>query len=308
MDTAWVLALPHWQALPAQDRRFPDAASLPHHEPLVLRYDTTLEATGGTQVVVNAQGDSVGVVLSRSPWRGPWAERLSAYAQPGASVHTWAVDDTSAWARQAVEPLQRALASAPPTDSIEAVASTFVRNWNGAFSSSSIGASVFQAWWREMQALHVSPVQLDTTVYFASVRYRRGFERAVARLREQHGPDVRQWRWEAVQPHRFRAPLWSDAERRPPSVYPEAAHPDPTAQLSGRSHISTLAPGPNPAATPPATGYRLHWVQAGALPPYYRTTDLSRTLADRLMGSSDARADATLPVADPALRIRLTAP
>lgn len=306
--STWVLALPHWQAVPAQRRRFPEAASLPHHDPLVLQRDTALVATGATHAVVDAEGDSVGVVLSASPWRRAWADRFSAYATDARSVHTWAVDDTSTWARQAVAPLQRALDETTPPDSLHANVVPFIQNWDGVFAPSSVGASVFQAWWHEMQALHASPVQLDTTAYFASVRYRRGFERAVTRLRQQHGPDVQQWRWEAVQPHRFRAPLWGDAERRPPSVYPNAAHDAPTASVSGRGHISTLAPGPNPETRQPAAGYHLHWLRAGTLPPYYRTTDLSRTLADRLASTPDARDRAHQPSSNPSVRVRLTAP
>ncbi len=304
----WVLTLPHQQAVPAQTHRFPDAASLPNHTPLGLHRDTALVATGATEAVASAQGDSVGVVVSPSPWRRAWAERMSAYTDPAPSVHTWAVDDTSTWARNAVAPLQAALDAYPPVDSLEAEAAPFLRNWEGVFAPSSIGASIFQAWWHEMRALRTSPAQLDTSTYFASVRYRRGFKRAVRRLREQQGPDVRQWRWETVQPHQFKAPLWGDAARRPASVYPEAAHDTPTATLPGRGHISTLAPGSNPEAAPPAAGYHLHWTRAGTLPPYYRTTDLARTLADRLASTPDARESAALPPEEPSVQVRLTAP
>lgn len=304
----WVLTLPHEQAAPAQTRRFPDAASLPNHTPLALRRDTTFAATGATESVVNAQGDSMGVVLSPSPWREAWAGRLSDYTDAASSIHTWAVDDTSAWAQNAVAPLQDALDAYRPADSLAAAAAPFLRNWEGVFAPSSIGASIFQTWWHEMRALRASPARLDTSAYFASVRYRRGFERAVRRLHEQHGPDVRQWRWETVYPHRFRAPLWGDTARRPASVYPEAAHDTPTATLPGRGHISTLAPGSHPEAEPPVAGYHLHWTRAGALPPYYRTTDLSRTLADRLTSVLDAREGAALPPDEPSIQVRLMAP
>jgi hypothetical protein len=159
-----------------------------------------------------------------------------------------------------------------------------------------------------MQASRVSPVRLDTTAYFALVRYRRGFERAVARLREQHGLNVQQWRWEAVQPHRFQAPLWGTAHGRLSAASSPAAHDTPTASIPGRGHISTLAPGPNPEAAPPAAGYHLYWTRAGAQPPYYRTTDLARTLADRLVESPDARINAYQPVPSPSVEVRLTAP
>ncbi len=306
--STWMLTLPYWSEVPAQHRRFPEPASLPHHDPLVLRHDTDLTTAGATQAIRDAEGDSVGVVLSASPWRRAWADRFSDYADAGRSVHAWAVDDTSTWAQQTVAPLQTALDAHPPTDSLSRAVAPFIRNWDGVFAPSSIGASIFQAWWHEMQASRVSPVRLDTTAYFALVRYRRGFERAVARLREQHGPDVQQWRWEAVQPHRFQAPLWGTAHGRLSAASSPAAHDTPTASIPGRGHISTLAPGPNPEAAPPAAGYHLYWTRAGAQPPYYRTTDLARTLADRLVESPDARINAYQPVPSPSVEVRLTAP
>lgn len=306
--STWMLTLPYWAEVPAQHRRFPGPASLPHHDPLVLRHDTDLATAGATQAIRNAEGDSVGVVLSASPWRGAWADRLSAYANAGRSVHAWAVDDTSTWAQQTVAPLQTALAAHPPTDSLSQAVAPFIRNWDGVFAPSSIGASLFQAWWHEMRAFRASPTQLDTTTYFASLRYRRAFERAVAHLREQHGPNVQQWRWEAVQPHRFQAPLWGTTHGRLSAASAPAAHDTPTASIPGRGHISTLAPGPNPEGPPLAAGYHLYWVRAGAQPPYYRTTDLSRTLADRLVETPDARVDAHQPEPSPSVRVRLTAP
>ena len=306
--STWVLTLPYWSEIPAQNRRFPGPASLPHHAPLVLRHDTDLATEGTTQAIRDAEGNSVGVVLSASPWRRAWADRFSAYADAGRSVHAWAVDDTSTWAQQAVAPLQTALDAHPPTDSLSRAVAPFIRNWDGVFAPSSIGASIFQAWWHEMQASRVSPVRLDTTAYFASVRYRRGFERAVAHLRKQHGLNVQQWRWEAVQPHRFQAPLWGTATGHLSAASSPAAHDTPNASIPGRGHISTLAPGPNPGATPPAAGYHLYWTRAGAQPPYYRTTNLTRTLADRLVESPDARVNAYQPVPSPSVEVRLTAP
>lgn len=305
---SWVLTLPHRGSVPAQARRFPDAATLPNHTPLGLRRDTALAATGTTEAVATAEGDSVGVVVSASPWRRAWAQRLDQYADPGANIHTWAVDDTSTWAQRAVEPMREALAAYPPSDSLLEAAAPFIQNWDGVFAPSSIGASIFQAWWHETRALRSTPVRLDTSAYFATVQYRRGFTRAIRRLERQHGSDVEQWRWEAVQPHRLRAPLWGDTERRPADIYAQAAHSHPTAILSGRGHISTLAPGPNPETAPSAPAYHLHWLRAGLLRPHYRTTNLSRTLADRLLGTSDARENAYQPASNPSVQIRLAAP
>lgn len=305
---AWVLTLPHRQSVPAHAQRFPDPAPMPHHTPRTLTHATALTTQGPAQAVVPAQGDSAGVVLSDSPWRPAWARRLADYTDGAPSIHTWAVDDTSTWARQAVAPLQDALAAALPADSLSQAAAAFVQNWDGVFAPSSIGASLFQAWWEEIQPLRRSPTQVEAMPFFASMRYRRAFVRAVYRLRRSYGANMQQWRWEAVEPHRFRAPLWGDPTRRPGSVYPAAAHPAPVVSIPGRGHISTLAPGADPSASHPAAGYHLFWGAAGAPAPYYRSTDLARTLADRLMEAADARPDAHRPSASPDVRVVLTAP
>ncbi|MES3630887.1 MAG: penicillin acylase family protein [Longimonas sp.] len=307
-DSAWALTLPYRASLPEQANRFPDPAPLPQHASATLRHIAggAPAVSGPTTPIRNAAGDSVGVVVSASPWRATWADRFQTYADRQAAVDAWAVDDTSTWARQRVVPLQEALAAHPPTDSLQAVAATFVQNWEGVFEPSSIGASLFRMWWDEIESLRAGPTRLDPALYFASVRYRRAFARAVERLKRTHGPDVRRWRWESVEPHRLWAPLWGDAHRLPERLYPSAGHRRPQASIPGRGHASTLTPGPDPEARRPAPGYHLHWIGRPGEPPHYSRTDPSRTLADRLLSPSDARSRAHRPAESPDVRIRLT--
>ncbi len=310
-DSTWMLTLPHRAAPPAPDAHFPAVSTPPHpagHHLKRTAHEPWSASEGApTTAIRSAAGDSLGVLMSASPWRPMWSNRLHAYIDQNTPRHRWAVDDTSAWAAEQVQPLNDALDTYPPSHSIAMEAQSFLDNWEGVYNPSSIGASLFTQWWHEIEALRSSPTALDTTIYFADVQYRRAFDRAVAQLTADHGPDVYQWRWEAVAPHQLSAPLWGAPETHPPNIHPDAAHPAPHTSVPGRSHISTLAPGPSLHSGPPAPSYALHGAVSAA-PPWYRTTDPNRTLADRLSAGPDARATAYFPPTEPSVRIQLRPP
>ena len=201
-------------------------------------------------------------VVGRSAWTGPVALSLNQQTDQHAAVN--ARSDTSQWAasilRDALPNLEALTASSGRLQE----ALTYLRNWDATYDRSSIGASVFEIWMDEyagserssrsvhLMRMRLSPPSLaladslrpDTT-YFAAHRQRRAFRRAVHHLTKEHGPDLRQWRWERVAPNRRFFPVWSSDSLITQDLSKLATTRYAPITVPGRGHPSTPSGGPS---------------------------------------------------------------
>ncbi len=133
---------------------------------------------------------------------------------------------------------------------------TYLRNWSHTYDRAGIGASIFDAWaraYREATGRLPRPLTADTLAQAESLVRYRTLRRAVARLAERHGSDLRQWRWEEVAPHVYRFPGWR-ADTLAPGWYNRLVRTRyAPLVLPGRGHPSSLSWGVSPAERgPPA--------------------------------------------------------
>jgi hypothetical protein len=234
----------------------------------------------GTPAVVETVAG--GVLVGRSHWAREQARslraRLRETTQPDPAHGS--VSDSSTWAAQI---LSAALPSLAPlrdtsTPMLLRDALTYLRNWNATFDRSSIGAAVFAAWMRQYRTLTGSRPMGDDPTFFAPYYHRRAFVQAVESLSERHGPDLRQWRWENVAPHRRSFPVWSADSLVAQDLSDMAAtHYGPLSRL-GSGHASALSGGPSladPTWPAPSPGAWTGWTD-----PARRTLTVRRLRFD----------------------------
>ena len=259
-DSTWAVAWSGFRA--GSDAR--TWLQLANDAPRALNADTAFTLFSGARLQVDTSGawsvqgrppptpEDVprGVVVGRSRWTRDQAASLRSLQRSSRRVRpaAWSVNDSSAWAARTLPDYLPALnvfrdSAARPTRR-EAV--TYLRNWNATFDRSSIGASIFDAW---MQAFRESagglPAAQDSVT---AAPLRSAFTKAVQRLTVAHGPDLRQWRWENVGPHRYRFPVWSADSLVAQDLASLAATRFSTLRRPGQGHPSALGGGSSRAA------------------------------------------------------------
>ena len=236
---------------------------------LVMGADESLYELGPTPFLF--RGDGV-TIVGRSAWTEPVAQALLRQEDRRAAAETQS--DTSAWAAEILEDVLPHLQTLESETGPVQEALTYLQNWDATFERASIGASVFDEWMRAY-AYNAPPEQEHVrlrlparagvisdslrpdTTYFAAHRQRRAFRRAVERLVEEHGPDLRQWRWERVAIDRRSFPVWSAGEWIDRDLSSLATTRYAPIDVPGRGHRSTPSGGPtllsrtvpSPAAT-----------------------------------------------------------
>lgn len=241
-----------------------DGTGLLLNDPQRANEDATVRLLGKSPYVIRANGRTV---VGRSAWTGPVAQSLVRHTGPGAPPRAGVEvrSDTSQWAAMMLQDVLPNLESLASSGGRVQEALTYLRNWDATFERSSIGASVFEIWLDEYASgtdtphrraqrmrLRLSPpsraasdsLRPDTT-YFAAHRQRRAFRRAVHRLTEEHGPDLRQWRWERVAPNRRFFPVWSADSLIARDVSELATTRYAPIDVPGRGHPSTPSGGPS---------------------------------------------------------------
>ncbi len=204
------------------------------------------------------------IVVGRSVWTGPVAQSLTHHTDQRAFIDVRS--DTSQWAaaflRDALPNLKPLAADTGRVGD----ALTYLRNWEATYERSSIGASVFEVWLDtyargdasrstrpiRLMRMRLSPpltsladsLRPDTT-FFAAHRQRRAFRHAIDRLTEEHGPDLRQWRWERVAPNRRFFPVWSSDSLIAEDLSELATTRYAPIDVPGRGHPSAPAGGPS---------------------------------------------------------------
>jgi hypothetical protein len=81
-------------------------------------------------------------------------------------------------------------------------AAEIIRGWDGTFTASSIGATIYDAW---LGTPTTQPP--DTSQFFASARVTSDFASAVGRLARSQGASTGAWRWSSLNPRRLSLPL-----------------------------------------------------------------------------------------------------
>jgi len=278
-DSAWILRwpglgthsdVPRWFA-EADLRSPPDAGgqSMPPFH--LLR---------GTGLVLNSEGDWAvrgrppivertpnSVLVGRSSWVQYQAQSLRAHqARSSLAPARWSASDSSTWAARLLPRLLPRLAPLSGTDSLLDDALTYLQNWNYTYALSSIGAVLFEQWTRAYQtSVGRVPAPSDPS-YFAALRSRRAFQRAVDTLAARYGTDVRRWRWERIASNRRHFPVWSADSIVSADLRPLSTTRLSPLERSGRGHSSALAGGPSlttSAPLGPAPAQWEGWMRSG---------------------------------------------
>jgi hypothetical protein len=219
------------------------------------------------------------MVVGRSAWTGAVAQslfrhqsllqRMESGTRPRAALALQS--DTSQWAAAMLAEMLPNLEELASGGGRVQEALTYLRNWDATFERSSIGASVFEMWLDEYAGSVSTPGAADVparttqrmrlrlfppsraradslrpdTTYFAAHRQRQAFRRAVHRLTREHGPDLRQWRWERVAPNRRFFPVWSADSLIAQDLSELATTRYAPIDVPGRGHPSTPSGGPS---------------------------------------------------------------
>lgn len=224
-----------------------------------LRLSPTGEwSVRGQPPIVDRSAQSV--LIGRSPWARYQAQALqSRDAAPSPTPARWSESDSSAWAAQLLPRLLPALTPLTGTDPLLDDALIYLRNWDYAYESSSIGAVLFERWMRAYRAENGRLPSVSEPNYFLSVRARRAFHRAVNRLAAQYGTDVRRWRWERIAANQRHFLVWSADSLVSVNLSPLSATQFAPLNRPGRGHASALSGGPTLVDPPPLGPSFTHW-------------------------------------------------
>ncbi len=271
-DSAWVMQwpglregsdLPQWMAVGGLRSSVPPTAAAPTAFQLFSGDGLAVDSAGNWTVKGNPpvveRGEGT-ILVGRSPWAPHQAEALRSTRSSGdISPAQWSVSNSSTWAAQHLPRLLPALAPLSNTHPTVDEALAYLRNWNSHYAPASIGAVLFEQWVRTYRDETGQLPSTSNPPYFSGPRRRRTFRQAVAKLQEQYGPDLRQWRWERVASEPRHFPVWSadslvaaDLESLSTTRFAPLERP-------GRGHASTLAGGPSFVYPPPTGTAPTHW-------------------------------------------------
>jgi hypothetical protein len=196
-----------------------------------------------------------GTFVGASPWSRYAAQRLQTLMAEEALVDpaSWSVDTQSPWASLLAPALLDALSPpVSPTPAFEE-ALTYLLNWDFAYDRPSIGASLFEMWLTTYQSatgtLPRPPSETNDTLRVDHAALTTALEAAVDTLEAQFGSNMSRWRWERVQPERWRFPLWGSTATHPTGL--ESQQRFAPLELPNAGHPTTLAWGSTPILPPP---------------------------------------------------------
>lgn len=253
-----------------------------------------------------------GVLIGSTPWTRYQAQALRTHMAPDSArsvedstrrvrgtpmpVGDWMVSDSSTWAADMAPSYLSAIDTFAQQTPTLSEAETYVRNWNYVYSDASIGASIFDTWmrWHSWQ-IDALPTPTDS-VYFAPHYRRLTFQRAVRWLHATYGPDLRQWRWERVNPDVRYFPVWAADSLVAFNLSRTARTRYAPVEQPGRGHASTLSGGSSLVRfTPPAPAAWDGWWYLDR--PATMHVRRYRPSINNFLGRSLARDDRPAPVA-----------
>jgi len=221
---------------------------------LRLEADGTVDVLGAPAIAREAVN---GVLVSNHPWATAKVLRLRERWDAEATLEAdWLMDDAySTWATLWLRPMLFAVQQALPTDPLMLRALVYLRNWDGRFDRSSIGATIVDRW---AAAYHArTGTSLERPPWIATAPpddALAALEEALRGLEAEFGADLSRWRWERAEETALRYPVWSAdtllTSTRLRARERFAPHPRP-----GHGHLSTLMSGPSrllPGSSTPA--------------------------------------------------------
>lgn len=220
------------------------------------RADWTVQ--GQPRVVERSEGS---ILIGRSKWARYQAESLQSHRRSGPlKPGHWSISDSSTWAAALLPRLLPSLKGLSRPDSILRGAYSYLQNWNYTYAPASIGAVLFEQWMRTYRKRegHL-PLQTEHPSYFATMRRRQAFVRAVDVLISKYGADVRQWRWENVARTNRYFLGWSADSLISADLTPLSSTQFAPVRRPGRGHVSALSGGPTFAAPLPLGSAPTHW-------------------------------------------------
>lgn len=265
-DSSWTIQwaglrkqsdVPHW--LDVAELQDEESNSSDQNSPVALFDETglALDSAGSWAIRGNPtviEQTSQWALIGRTQWAHHQAHALGAHvASAPADLNQLTTSDSSTWAGALLPEYLPDLQPLADTDSVLATALPYLQNWDHRYEASSIGAVLFERWLRTYRRDIGRMPTAGERMYFAGLRRRRAFKKAVDVLAATYGPDVRRWRWERIASEDRQFLLWSadslvSRDLRSLSTTRFAPLPRP-----GRGHASTLSGGPSPV-DPPARG------------------------------------------------------
>ena len=187
-----------------------------------------------------------GMLISATPWTAYTAsllDSLSTNLPALLNPKTWVNECYNPWAAENAPGLFASLAS-PATfaSPMYREAITYLRNWDYSYSSSSIGAAIFENWLTHLGLSTTSsrltiPIDIDTT------KLQIAFKQTVDGLNASYGADLSQWRLEKTRPVLRYFPAWVADSLYSPDETPLSKTNYAPLVFPGKGDVATLCEG-----------------------------------------------------------------
>lgn len=239
----------HWNGFKPQTDVFESWQVLENKAPAAFRLFTGdgLWHTGNNASILGAPQriDSLasgGVLTGNTPWMGYLADHMdSLFTSLPAQLNpkVWPSACYNPWAASFAPGFFEQIKDAPDLQTpLYQDAITYLRNWDFAYTSSSIGAAIFEGWLDQL-GLPQASNRLAFTDSLNAPQLREAFKQTVNDLNSQFGADLSQWRLEHTRPvRRFYAAWVAD------SLYSADKTP-----LSATNYAPLIFPGKGDVAT-----------------------------------------------------------
>lgn len=186
-----------------------------------------------------------GVLIGGSPWSTYQASRLNTLLEnpTDASPDKWPEDCHNDWAeKQATFLLEEYLLRRISFEDEYSDALTYLRNWDYAYTPSSIGAIIFDTWIQELpDSLYQKVISKELTP--TDTLARMYLQEGIASLRESFGTDLSKWRLDLTKPIYRYYPAWNADSLFAPRSFNVSEDLYAPLSFPGRGHAATLCWG-----------------------------------------------------------------
>ncbi len=187
-----------------------------------------------------------GILVASTPWSAFTASHIDSLRinQPAAlNPKAWTTDCFSPWAAGLAPGFFSALTNTGQLDSLMYQdAFTYLRNWDYTFSSSSIGAAIFEAWLSRL-GYSSAEERLDLIANPDTTELILTFKEAVIGLKRLYGPDLSKWRLEQTRPVLRYFPAWVADSLYSPDSSPLSQTNYAPLTFPGKGDVATLCWG-----------------------------------------------------------------
>ncbi|HEX7070714.1 MAG TPA: penicillin acylase family protein [Rhodothermales bacterium] len=319
IDSSWVLA---WPGLRAGTDLAAWAALARGHAAsfgLIDGAGLRLTRSGETQILGNPlvrHSYAEGILVAQSPEAAYAASRLDSIAGDPRTRRTaipYLDDCRSTWASTLAPRMVALIDTTFSHARFMKEALTYLENWDFSYDQTSIAAGIFDTWvraYRDTTGIDPTVESLDASAV-GRHRIYAALIGALNHLAQGHGTDMSQWRWEVIEPHTFRFPVWSaDSLVRVREAGLSHSRFAPI-ELAGEGHPTALCWGPSPVQDEPSyPGHWESWISTGNWDRLFvvrRRLDSDAFLARYRISERPAQAVALGPESETTDETRLTA-